>query len=56
MAQLVVYTRDRRVPSPGPGWLLMPRPPSGEGWLIFDTTKDYHTGWLYIGELTSARV
>ena len=34
----------------------MPRPPDDKGWVIFDTSKDHHTGWLYIGELTSARV
>ena len=50
------YTRDARIPLVAGdddwiyGFQCIPLPPSlDEGWTIFDTSKDYHTGWLYIG-------
>ena len=43
------YTRDAVEPH-GAGWQCIPLPPDDDGgWVIFDTSKDYHTGWLYIG-------
>jgi hypothetical protein len=47
-----IYTRDAKVPlcvgddDLMNGWQAIPIPPSlDEGWKIFDTRKDYKTGW-----------
>jgi len=40
------YTRDAVEPH-GAGWQCIPLPPDDDGgWVIFDTSKDYHTGWI----------
>lgn len=49
-----VYTRDARVPiCEGDddfdyGWQSIPVAPGPDGWVIFDTCKDYKTGWRRI--------
>jgi len=51
-----IYTRDKMVPLPeypddvdlNCGWQCIPVPPPNDGqgtWEIFDTSKDYKTGW-----------
>jgi hypothetical protein len=47
-----VWTRDARVPLVAGdyefehGWQCIPLPPSLDpAWTIFDTSKDYKTGW-----------
>jgi len=49
------YTRDARIPLVAGddefvhGWRCIPLPPSlDDGWTIFDTSKDYKTGWQRI--------
>jgi hypothetical protein len=49
------YTRDHRAPlcegddDLDQGWQSIPLPPSlDDGWEIFDTRKDYKTGWRRI--------
>jgi hypothetical protein len=55
-----VYTRDAKVPLVAGddelvhGWQCIPLPPSlDQGWTIFDTSKDYKTGWQRIRYLDS---
>jgi hypothetical protein len=48
-----VYTRDARIPlvagDDDQGWQCIPLPPDASGdWEIFDTEKDYKTGWLRV--------
>jgi hypothetical protein len=54
------YTRDAKVPRSADdsemanGWCCIPIPPTlDEGWTIFDTSKDYKTGWLRVRDLNS---
>jgi hypothetical protein len=58
MPRLVIehqYTRDEKVPlsQDDPemdcGWRCIPVPPTiDDGWVIFDQSKDYRTGWRRI--------
>jgi hypothetical protein len=50
-----VYTRDAKVPIVEGdddfeyGWQCIPvQPTADDGWFIFDTSKDYKTGWCRI--------
>jgi hypothetical protein len=54
--QLVVYTRDERVPLSDDdlemenGWRCIPIPPTDDGgWFIIDNSKDYKIGWCRRG-------
>jgi hypothetical protein len=49
------YTRDARIPLVAGdddwiyGFQCIPLPPSlDDGWVIFDTSKDYKTGWMRV--------
>jgi hypothetical protein len=55
-----VYTRDARIPRSADdpdcenGWRCIPIPPTADGdWVIFDTSKDYKTGWQRVRDLDS---
>jgi hypothetical protein len=50
-----IYTRDAQIPliaddlDFSEGWRCIPLPPDQSGeWFIFDTSKDYKTGWMRI--------
>jgi hypothetical protein len=52
------YTRDARIPRVAYddeyiyGFQLIPLPPTNDGdWVIFDTSKDYKTGWQRVRQL-----
>jgi hypothetical protein len=52
-AGIVHYTRDEVVPLSDDdpqmecGWRCIPVPPTNDGgWVIFDDTRDYKTGWI----------
>ena len=49
------YTRDARIPLVAGdddwiyGFRCIPLPPTNDGdWVIFDTSKDYKTGWMRV--------
>jgi hypothetical protein len=57
-----LYTRDYRVPlsdddrEMDQGWRAIPIPPEFDArWEIFDTSKDYKTGWLRVRLVVNAR-
>ena len=57
------YTRDARIPLVAGdddwiyGFQCIPLPPSLDGnWVIFDTSKDYKTGWMRVVRLEQLKL